>query len=76
MRRADGRRIQQDSREASDENFERHIMVMLFTERILGVLDLPGVNQTAAKAASFLEMFFTHVNLGGIMFFSTEAKED
>lgn len=60
MRRMDGRKIRPGSWEASDDNFERYIMVMIFAQQLLGVLDfVDGVNRPVARAAACIEIIFT-----------------
>jgi hypothetical protein len=73
----DGKRIRPGSWEASDDNFERYIMVLMFSQRLLGSLDFDnGSNQQAARAAACYEFFFTQgLNPARVVFFTPGQKE-
>jgi hypothetical protein len=77
MRRMDGRSIRPGSWEASDDNFERYIMILTFTQRLLGVLDFDnGVNRTAARAAACIELFFGRcIDPSQCMYFTPVEEE-
>jgi hypothetical protein len=82
MRRADGRRVKPGSWEASDQNFERYIMVLIFSQRLLGVLDFSAVDvddvvsQQIDRAAACFERFFgSGLDPGRVMFFTPVEEE-